>query len=106
MKEPPDHTAVFSAENLLSPAGLAEQVLVLTQAGIGVEEQHALLFQVLANLVVNNFTFVLRRYARNKPLLLGFRYSQLVVGVADIGGQVVPAVGLLLGRAHEVLDVV
>ena len=39
-------------------------------------------------------------------MLLGFGDAELVVGVADVGGQVVPAVGLLLGRAHEVLDVV
>ncbi|CAM5260988.1 hypothetical protein SFUMM280S_02562 [Streptomyces fumanus] len=58
MKEPPDHTAVFSAANLLSPAGMTvpsilEQLRVL-HARVGVQEDDALLLQVLADLVVDD----------------------------------------------------
>ena len=33
MNEPPDHTAVFSAENLLSPAGITVQKYCLKISG-------------------------------------------------------------------------
>jgi hypothetical protein len=42
---------------------LAEQVLVLAQASVGVQEQHALCFEVFSNLVVDDFAFVLGRDA-------------------------------------------
>ena len=96
MNDPPDHTAVLSAANLLSPAGmtdaevLAEQVLVLAQRGVGVEEEDALLLQVLADLVVDDLGLVLRGHAGDQALLLGLGDAEPVVGVLDVGGQVVP----------------
>ena len=60
MNEPPDHTAVFSAANLLSPAGITEAKYsrkissCSRSAGVGVEEEDALLLQVLADLVVDD----------------------------------------------------
>ena len=112
MNEPPDHTAVFSAANLLSPAGMTEPKYsrnssgVLAQRRVGVQEEDALLLEVLADLVVDDLGLVLGRDAGDQPLLLGLRDAQPVVGVLDVVGQVVPRGGLLLGRPHEVLDVV
>ena len=83
-----------------------EEVLVLAQRGVGVEEEDALLLQVLADLVVDDLGLVLRRDAGDQALLLGLGDAEPVVGVLDVRGQVVPGGGLLLGRADEVLDVV
>jgi hypothetical protein len=54
---------------------------VFTQRGVGVEEDDALLFQVLADLVVDNLGLVLRRDAGDKAAALGFRDAQLLVRV-------------------------
>ena len=85
---------------------LLEDLRVLAQAGVGVQEDDALLLQVLADLVVDDLGLVLRGDAGDEALLLGLRDAQAVVGVLDVLGQVVPGGGLLLGGAHEVLDVV
>ncbi len=111
MNEPPDQTEVFSAANLLSPSRnhraevFLEDVLVLAQAGVGVEEEHALLLQVLTDLVIDDFGLVLRGDARDQPLLLSLGDPELVVGVLDVGREVIPGGCLLLGGSHEVLDV-
>ena len=85
---------------------LPEQLRLLAQRGVGVQEDHALLLQVLADLVVHDLGFVLRGDPGHQAGLLGLGDAQLVVGVLDVGGQVVPGGGLLLRGAHEVLDVV
>jgi hypothetical protein len=85
---------------------LAEELGLLTERGVGVEEEDALLLEVLADLVVDDLGLVLRRDAGDEPLLLGLGDAELVVGVLDVRGQLVPGGGLLLGRADEVLDVV
>ena len=77
---------------------------MLAQAGIGVQEDDALLFKVLADLVVDDLGLVLRGNTRDQTLLLGLRNAQTVVGGADVVGQFIPRAGLLLGGAHEVLD--
>ena len=69
---------------------LPEQVLVLAQRGVGVEEEDALLLQVLADLVVDDLGLVLRGDAGDQPLLLGLRDAEPVVGVLDVGRQLVP----------------
>ena len=90
MNEPPDHTAVFSAANLLSPTGITEPKYSWNSsscsrsAGVGVEEDDALLLQVLADLVVDDLGLVLRRDAGDQPLLLGLRDAEPVVGVLDV----------------------
>ena len=112
MNDPPDQTAEFSAENLLSPLGMTEPKYSRNSsgcsrsAGVGVQEDHALLLQVLADLVVDDLGLVLRGDTGHQAGLLGLGDAQLVVGVLDVGGQVVPGGGLLLRGAHEVLDVV
>jgi hypothetical protein len=68
---------VFSAANLLSPDRdhraevLLEQLLVLAQRRVGVDEDDALLLQVLADLVVDDLGLVLRGDTGDQPLLLG-----------------------------------
>ena len=85
---------------------LAEELRVLAQAGVGVQEDDALLLQVLADLVVDDLGLVLGGDAGDEALLLGLGDAEPVVGVLDVVGQLVPGRRLLLGRAHEVLDVV
>ena len=85
---------------------LLEDLRVLAQAGVGVEEDDALLLEVLADLVVDDLGLVLRGDARHQALLLRLGDAELVVRVLDVGRQVVPRRRLLLGRADEVLDVV
>ncbi len=79
---------------------------MLTQRRVGVDEQNALLFQVLADLVVDDLGFVLCGDTADQALLLGLGDAEAVVGVLDVLGQLIPRRGLLLGRLHEVLDVV
>ena len=85
---------------------LPEHLRVFFERGVGVEEDHALLLEVLADRVVDDFRFVLRRHTRDQSLLLGFGDTQSVVGVLDVLREFVPGCGLLFTRAHEVLDVV
>ena len=84
---------------------LLEKVRVLLERGVGVQEDDTLVLQVLADLVVDDFAFVLRGDAGDEPLLLRLGDAEPVVGALDVRGQVVPAGGLLLGRPDEVLDV-
>ena len=80
---------------------LLEEVLVLAQGGVGVEEDDALLLQVLADLVVDDLGLVLRRDTGDEALLLRLGDAEPVVGVLDVLGQVLPGRGLLLGRASR-----
>ena len=102
MNEPPDHTEVLSAANLLSPTGITvpkyswKSSGLLAQRGVGVEEEHALLLEVLADRVVDDLGLVLRGDAGDQALLLRLGDAELVVGVLDVLGQVVPGGGLLL----------
>ena len=111
MNEPPDQTAEFSAANLLSFCGMIVPKYCLTMSScsrrprVHVEEDHALLLEVLLELVVDDLGLVLRADA-GEVLLLRLRDPELVPGVLDVGRQVLPGVGLLLGRADVVVDVV
>ena len=111
MNEPPDQTAELSAANLLSFCGmigaevLLDDVLVLAQARVHVEEEHALLLEALLELVVDDLGLVLGADA-GEVLLLRLGDPELVPGVLDVRRQVLPRVGLLLGRPDVVVDVV
>ena len=85
---------------------LPEQIRLLPQRGVRVQEKDALFLEVFPDLVVNDLGLVLRGDARDEPLLFRLRDAEPVVGVLDVGGQLVPARRLLLGRADEILDVV
>ena len=78
---------------------------MLAQRGVHVEEDHALLLEVLVDLVVDDLGLVLRADA-GEELALGLGDAEPVEGLLDVVGHVVPgALGLLAG-AHEVVDVV
>ena len=85
---------------------LLEDLRVLLEGGVGVQEEDALGLEVLVDLVVDDLGLVLRRDTGDQAGLLGLGDAELVVGVLDVLGQVVPGRGLLLGGPHEVLDVV
>ena len=111
MNDPPDQTAEFSAANLLSFCGndrphvLLDDVLVLPQAGVHVEEEHALRLEVGLQLVVDDLRLVLGADP-GEILLLRLGDAELVPGIEDVGRQVLPFRGLLLGRLDVVVDVV
>ena len=84
---------------------LPEQVLVVAQRVVGREEDHALLLEVLLDLVVDDLGVVLRADA-GEELLLGLGDAQPVEGVLHVGRHVVPGLRLLLGRLDVVVDVV
>jgi hypothetical protein len=82
---------------------LAEELLVLAQAGVGVDEDDALLLEVLADRVVDDLRLVLRGDTGDQALLLRLGDAELVVGVLDVLGQVLPAGGLLLEERTKYL---
>ena len=73
-------------------------------AVVHVEEDHALRLEVGLELVVHDLGLVLRADA-GEVLLLRLRDAELVPGVENLGRQVLPGVGLLLGRLDVVVDV-
>src|SRR6185437_281060 len=84
---------------------LAEEVFVLAEAGVRVNEDDTLFFEVFTNLVVDDLRFVLRANAR-KVLALGLGDAQLVERVLDLFGQVVPGRTSLLSGLDVVVDIV
>ena len=84
---------------------LAHEVLVLAQARVHVHEDHALLLEVLAHLVVDDLGLVLGADA-GEELALGLGDAEAVEGLLDVVGDVVPRALGALGGAHEVVDVV
>ena len=85
---------------------LLEELGVLAQRRVGVHEDDTLSFELLVDLVVDDLGLVLRGDAGDQALTLGLGDAQALVRVADLFGKLFPRAGLLLGRAHEVLDVV
>ena len=85
---------------------LAEQLFVFAQGRVCVKEDHAFFFEVLADLVVHDFGFILGSNTCNEALFLGLRDAEAVVGIFDVLGQVLPGSCLLLSGPHEVLDVI
>ena len=64
--------------------------LVLLQRGVGVEEQHTLLLEVLADRVVDDLRLVLRGDTGDEALLLSLGDAEPVVGVLDVLGKLLP----------------
>ena len=87
------------------PEVLLDELLVLAQPRVHVEEDHALLGQLLLQVVVDDLGLVLGADA-GEVLLLRLGDAELVPGVLDVGRQVLPGLGLLLGRLDVVVDVV
>ena len=84
---------------------LLDQVGILAQRRVGVDEDDALLLQVLAEAVVDDLRLVLGADA-GQELALGLGNAQLVEGVLDLRRHVVPGLALAVGRLHVVVDVV
>src|SRR5438128_157672 len=80
-------------------------ILPLAQAAVHVLEDHALGLQVFLELVVDDLGLVLGADA-GQVVLLRLWDAELVPGVLDLRRQVLPGVGLLLGRADVIEDVV
>src|SRR4051794_29898420 len=78
---------------------------MVAERGVHVAEQHAHLVELVADLVVHDLALVLRGHAA-QVLLLRLRDPELVPGPLDVLREVLPGLGLLLGRADEVVDVV
>src|SRR5450759_3890598 len=87
------------------PEVLSEQVRMLAERGVGVGEDHALLGEVLPDVVVDDLGLVLSGDA-GEELALGLRDAQPVEGVLDVLGNLVPGSAALLGGAEVVVDVV
>ena len=99
MKLPPDHTRELSAANLLSLAGmilptvLLHQLRVLPERGVHVAEDDALLLEVLPVPVEDDLGLVLGGDA-GEVLALGLGDAELLVGLLDGVGELVPLVDL------------
>ena len=77
---------------------------MLAEGGVHVREDHALSLELLVHLVVDGLGLVLRADA-GEELPLGLGDAELVEGVLDVLGHLVPGVADLLGGADEVVDV-
>ena len=87
MNDPPDQTAVLSAANLLSVCGMTVPKYSRNRSGcllqpvLDADEDHALIRQVLLDVVVDHLRLVLGADA-GQELLLGLGDAQLVEGAA------------------------
>ncbi len=84
---------------------LLDQVLVLTQAVIHGEKDHALLLELFLHGVVDDLRVILRRNT-GEELALGLGDAEAVEGVLDGLRHVVPGLALLFNRLEVVVDVV
>ena len=84
---------------------LADEVLVLAQPGVHVEEDHALLGELLLHRVVDHLGLVLRGDP-GEELALRLRDAEPIERALDVLGDVLPARLLLLRGADVVGDVV
>ena len=77
---------------------------MLAQAAVAVGEDDALLLPLLLEGMVDGFTFILRAHA-GQELALGLGDAQLVEGLLDVGGHIIPALALRFHRLDVVVDV-
>ena len=90
---------------MIVPKYCLHQVGMLAQRRVGIDEDDALLLQVLAQAVIDDFRLVLGTDA-GQELALGLGDAQLVERVLDLGRNVVPGLALAVGRLHVIVDVV
>ena len=111
MNEPPLHTAGVERGELVvvlrddRAEVLLHELGVLAQRRVHVAEDDALALEVFAVAVVDDLGLVLGGDA-GEVLALGLGDAELLVGLLDRVGQLVPGVDLLLGRLDVVVDVV
>ena len=84
---------------------LLDELGVFAHRGVGVDEDNALLGEVLLDRVVDDLGFVLCRDAGDETAFLRFGDAKAIVGLADVVGQVLPCSGLLADRLDVVLEV-
>lgn len=82
-----------------------DDLRVLAKTTVHVEEDYSLLLEVFANRMVDGLGLVLGRDA-GEPLLLGLGNAQLLEGVTDVLGDVIPILLRAFAGAQEVADVV
>ena len=85
---------------------LLDDLGVFAHRGVGVDENHPLLLEILLNRVVDHFGFVLRGHAGNQTLLFRFGNAELVVGGTNLVRQFLPRGCLLVDRLDIVLEVI
>ncbi len=85
---------------------LPEHLRVLPQRRVGVQEKTPFSSRSSRILWYTTSDSYCAATPRDQALLLRLGDAEPVVGVLDVRRQVIPAGRLLLGRAHEVLDVV
>ncbi len=78
---------------------------MVTERRVHVLEDHALLLEVLAHLVVDDLGLVLGANA-GEELALGLRNPEPIECSLDVLGHIVPGALRALRGAHEVMDVV
>jgi hypothetical protein len=110
MNEPPDHTALFSAEFVVGRGDHRgevplDQFGILAKRGVHIAENHALRLEIFAIAVEHHFGFILRSDT-GQVLLLCLRNTELLVGQAHRFGERVPRVDLTFHRLDVVVDVV
>src|SRR5215203_6053469 len=84
---------------------LFDDVLVLALTRVHIQEDDALLFELLLQGVVDDLGLVLRPDT-GQALPLGLRYAELLEGVLYVVGHIVPGATLVLHRPYVVVDVV
>ena len=94
---------VVPSRNTLAEV-LFKNLRMLTQTGVGVSEDHALLLQVILDLLVDDLGFILSSDARNQAVLLGLGNAQTIVGITNFFGEVFPVIHLTIGGTHVVLE--
>src|SRR5215204_197623 len=87
------------------PEVLLDDVLVLAQSRVHVQEDDALLFELLLQGMVDDLGLVLRPDAC-QALPLGLRDAELLEGVLYVVGHIVPGAALVLHGPDVVVDVV
>ena len=79
---------------------------MLFERRVGVHEDDTLRLEFGVDRVEHDLRLVLGRDSGHQALTLRLRDSELLIGSTDVFGEVFPRLSLLLGGAHEVLDVV
>ena len=85
---------------------LLDDFRIFLDRSVGVDENHALVFEILLDRVVDDFGFILCRDAGDKTAFFRFRNAKLVIRRADLIRQFLPGRGLLVNRLDVILEIV
>ena len=73
---------------------LFEKLRVVPQTGVGIDEDHALRFQIFTDLVVHNLRLVLCGHTSDQRVTFRLGNAQTLIGNADILGKLLPRLRL------------